>query len=263
MLNIYNFHDNPQSLAMYSEQWRAFPEKAVDKLVEDPNNQEVKNVVLRSPKTILMYVKKTKKPFPEGLEKLSGDLAALMGYARVLHQRNDQLEQMLIADGDPHQIYYYIFDIVGGPWKQAEHIIAKNQVLRRNYVRDILGGDWTKLDKGQYDITTDWEIRVEEMIESIVDDINEQGWDDIEDDGVDANYNWVVSFKYHKTDDEIEISRKGHGIVGYATITRRGRIELRDANHEITDTVPVDTHAHFMKATFKDYVNDILLKKGG
>jgi hypothetical protein len=176
MLDLYKYHTAPDTLHEFESRWKLSPRAAVSKLVVDPNNEQALALVLSENIAILEYVRRTKKPFPAGLKAMGDKVSDLVSYAFALKQRVPQVEQVLLRGDNLNDLTYYVRHIIKGPWKEAESVIAKDDYYAREYVNEVLGGDWSKFDNGQYNTSAKWQDLIEDIINTIVMDVNDNGW---------------------------------------------------------------------------------------
>lgn len=179
MLNVYRYHVSPTKLDGFEQQWRVDPMVAVEKLKETPGDKEVQKVVMLDQWAILRYVTETGREFPEGLAAIlsnqHGVCRKLIEYAVGVGHRVRDIEDRLLREEDVPQIYQYIKLIIKGVWKVAEPIIGQSDYHRAEYVRNILGGDWSKFDRGQYNGSEGWVVLMQKLI-SRIGDMTYENW---------------------------------------------------------------------------------------
>lgn len=155
MLNVYEYHTKPESLADYDNSWKISVDYAVDYLFEHPGHVGATKRVTTDPKAILRYVWGTRKPFPEGLAALvaKGINNYLIKYYAAINERSPKLEKELLQNKDVVSIELYRRLVIGGEWAEADKILNNHEhetaiILQFaksldniNYYREVGGED--------------------------------------------------------------------------------------------------------------------------
>jgi hypothetical protein len=187
MLNPYKYHTNPDALHNFENSWKLSDKVAADYLIVHPGHEGAQAKLATSSVGVMYYVEQTKKPFPAGLPRLVP--TDLVTYAQFTGERlPKEYETKLINNRDVWLIVRYVDDIIKGPWKEAEQVIADsgNESRIDHYVSTWLGGDRSKFNTNPTDVVdvTGWKERVTRAIDIIIDDINfinEENTDEDED----------------------------------------------------------------------------------
>jgi hypothetical protein len=295
MLDLYKFHTAPDTLHEFENRWKASPEAAVTKLVIDPNNKEALALVLQSAKAILDYVRKTKKPFPAGLKALGNNLYNIIVYATALGQRVPQVEQILLSSNNVSDILNYIDGLLGhtrdlneplivkaeqlllqgtnlnalnfyikriikGPWKEAESKLATNDYAAREYVNAMLDGDWSKFDKGQHNVAEKWQDMIEDIINSIIDDINDNGWaiEDEDEDNEPWNEIKLTFVRANADKTSLKVKRDGRVVGKIVKSDGENTVKCYDADGELVTTVKLGQTEDDIIQDLWEYTNDEL-----
>jgi hypothetical protein len=126
MLDVYNYHDKPEQLDGYHEQWRLGGDKLFQYLLRHPDHDGAREMLLSGNKdTILQYVGVTNKPLPGALEALAGDTFRLIRYSALLKWRNPDLEKELLRDKDIESIVLYRYQVMNGDWPESEVVAVE------------------------------------------------------------------------------------------------------------------------------------------
>lgn len=267
MLNVYEYHDAPESLHNYENSWKYQPNMAPGFLAKYPDRKDVEKVVLSSAATILKYVSITKKPYPAGLQVLMASKYAdlsLLAYAQSIGQRVPEIERVLLSS--EYKLTDYAKTVIKGPWKEAESVIAKDSGERRVYVNTVLDGDWSKFDKGQFDSDSGWQELMTRIIEYIVTDINDNAWADEDANDHDEDYEpWeeiiIVCKKESAKSLRIvrQYERSGSKVVGYINKISDHEVACKDAERNTVHTVSIADDDGDIQSNISHYVYTTLL----
>jgi hypothetical protein len=261
MLNIYNYHATPEKLPGFAERWSIDPMLALEVLKKDPSNKKAERIVLTDYRAVLAYVSNTGKAFPAGLKVLMArnDIMVLIDYAILIKQRVPQIEQRLLATDYYTLINRYISNVIEGPWKEAEAVLAKSEYHAREYVRMWLGGDWAKFDRGQRvdKESWNWQDYVKEIIDDIVQGINENQLDLYQDEDDDDIEEWKEVHLTYKPEGKRLIILKGTQKVGSVELSGK-RLEFFDDDNEMWATMQLTQPQDEAWDSIYDFVDRII-----
>lgn len=95
MLNVYDYHNKPESLDNYENKDFTIPSFAYDALINDidsPDKLRYERAISNSAEYSLKYAQHTKKRFPLGEHKIAQDGFTLAQYIDILTSRAPELE---------------------------------------------------------------------------------------------------------------------------------------------------------------------------
>lgn len=263
MLNVYKYHAEPESLHDYENRWKIDPMYAVDVLIQHPDRKDVERVVLSNSFAVLKYVKATAKPFPAGLQTLIAlrfNILPLISYAEAINQRVPEIEQELLSGG--LNLVDYAERVIKGIWKEAEPIIARDKSTRREYIQKLLGGDWSKFDRGQFGPENDWVDMVSSAINATIDDLNDNGWATADEDEDNEEYDEVVIVCKKTASNSMSIYRIRSGRrtkIGEVVAVSSHEAECKDANGKLACKISIAGTDDDVRDELYDYIYYTLL----
>ena len=146
MLNLYQYHTQPQTLAHYEEARTSVPEIAWDFI---PNREKPKYEHLWAQDARLAHDYSgfvLKGRFPAGEPAIAQDATYACSYARLLRAPWSEFNPKLAPQAEAsiatnaNQSYFYAEFVLERPWPPGERAISKKADISYSYARETLKG---------------------------------------------------------------------------------------------------------------------------
>lgn len=170
MLNIYDYHNNPDSIHGHENKAFAVPSFAYQALIKDmdsPYKLKYERAISNSAEYSLMYAQHTKKRFPLGEHKIAQEVFYFATYVDILTSRAPELEPEIfkyvqIAAGYLEHVGYFngadklladgVANTLDPGWRamnmRAALEVMNNLARKRSpYIDALLDTDYSMLNK--------------------------------------------------------------------------------------------------------------------
>lgn len=156
MLNLYEYHNQPDTLLGGNEQYKYVPELAYDyALRQGKRIPELEPAILRDTDTTHSYVHNiVKNRWPEAEKILMDKPFVAFQYAQfIIHGRWPEAEKYIISN--PYVATLYAKNVIHGRWPELEKILLKHDYAELgvclndifNYTEDVIQGPWPEAEK--------------------------------------------------------------------------------------------------------------------
>jgi len=152
IINIYDYHSEPETLFGYSERFKipkfAFYEtrRRWGKKKYKENQQDLIKYFINDPMYAYLFTKgMIQKPYPPAEPGILKSSHYSTQYAiEILHGRFPEAEELIASD--PKTAYLYATRVIEGRWPQGEPAMMKDPNTAYDYAYVILGQRWPEAE---------------------------------------------------------------------------------------------------------------------